>query len=264
MKYEKKTYPDGTFYPVITDFSQPTITERINSYDDLWFIKQLKDVLDANHSDAFLRIPCLIDGQADRRFNKNESANLKLICQFINDMKFKTVEVFHPHNQEVVEALIENVRIETNVRFISKVLTNISSDNLIMMSPDAGAFKWITKTADAVHFSGEVYGASKSRKFVDGKSVLTQIVDKQDFDGKDVLIVDDICIYGGSAIGLAKILKTRNVGKLYLAVSHITVQKPNPELFTLFDKIYSTNSKYDAYYDGEGFQPNNLTLYNVL
>jgi hypothetical protein len=46
---------------------------------------------------------------------------------------------------------------------------------------------------------------------------------------------------------LAKLLKERNVGKLYLAVSHITVQNPNKELEGLYEKIYCVNTKYNSY-----------------
>ena len=37
--------------------------------------------------------------------------------------------------------------------------------------------------------------------------------------------------------------KERNVGKLYLAISHLTVSNPNPELVDLYDTIFTTNSK---------------------
>lgn len=51
-------------------------------------------------------------------------------------------------------------------------------------------------------------------------------------------------------------LRERNVGKLYLAVSHITVQNPNHALDAAFDRIYTTNSKYETY------SLSNLTVFN--
>ena len=41
-----------------------------------------------------------------------------------------------------------------------------------------------------------------------------------DLGGKDGVIVDDLCDGGGTFNGLAKKLKEKNVGKLYLIVSH--------------------------------------------
>ena len=93
LTIEKKVYPDGSFYPVINGLNNFTgsghnfFTCRINSYEDLWFLRQVKDVFDHNNIKANLFIPCLLDAQADRRFKHNQSHNLKLVCQFINDMK---------------------------------------------------------------------------------------------------------------------------------------------------------------------------------
>lgn len=258
MQYKKVTYPDGTFYPQISEFSNK-LTFRINSYEDLWFLKQIKDILDHNKQEVDLTIPCLLDAQADNRFNENESFNLKLICEFIRDMNWKSVSIFHPHNQEFVKAIIDDVIILDNKSFIQDCITLLISsnygknynildadtwqNNTIIMSPDAGAYKWVTKLADKINFKGEVLSASKSRKWEDNKSVLFQEVLQQDLKGKDILLIDDLLIGGGSMIGLAKILKQRNCGKLYCAVSHITVPSPNTELFDLFDKVFTTNSK---------------------
>lgn len=115
--------------------------------------------------------------------------------------------------------------------------------NLIILSPDAGMYKNLMKMCDKIDWVGETYSASKSREYKEGKSKLTQIVDKNDFEGKDILIVDDICVKGGTFVGLAKLLRERNVGKLYLAVSHLTLPEVSKELVDSFDMIFTTNSK---------------------
>lgn len=288
MKIEKVKYPDGSFYTTIDFKGQKEInlTFRINSYEDLWQLHQIKDICNHNKVKVNLTIPNLFDAQADRRFNENEPANLKLVCKFVNDMKFNSVTVFHPHNQEATEALIDDVIITDNKEFIIKTLLTINgfikdttrknfinkdSDNLILMSTDAGGFKPLMKLCDKIGWKGETFSASKSRKIFEGKSKLTQQVDRQDFGGKDILIIDDISVYGGTFVGLAKMLKERNCGKLYLAISHITVENPNPELFTLFDKIFTTNSK-DLDYKVEGtghdkafgVKPNNLEIIKLF
>lgn len=116
------------------------------------------------------------------------------------------------------------------------------------MSSDAGGYKPLMKLCDQLKWTGETYSATKSRSYVDGKSKLTQIVDREDFGGKDILIVDDISVYGGTFKGLAGLLNDRNCGKLYLAVSHMTVQNLGDDPVTeYFDKVFTTNSKYDSY-----------------
>lgn len=273
MSYEIKKYPDGTQYVRVNKFVDELVF-NINSYEDLWTLNQIKDVYNHNHKKVGLYIPCLLDAQADKRFNPDESSGLKLVCEFINSMKFKYVKVFHPHNPEVVEALINNIKIIDNSNFIVEVLSTLYTSNnldnyksMVLMSTDAGGFKPLMKLCDKISWMGETYSASKSRKYEEGKSKLVQLVDKQDFEGKDILLVDDICVYGGTFVGLAKMLKERNCGKLYLAVSHITVENPKKELFVLFDKVFTSASKCKEYKieasgldRAFGVTPNNLII----
>lgn len=270
MSYEIKKYPDGTQYVKVVEFLDELVF-NINSYEDLWTLNQIKDIYNHNHKEVGLYIPCLLDAQADKRFSSDESSGLKLVCEFINSMNFKYVKVFHPHNPEVVEALLNNVIIIDNSLFINKVLENLNLTNgeVSLMSTDAGGFKPLMKLADKLQWEGEVYSASKSRKYEDGKSKLIQEIDRQDFNGKDILIIDDICVYGGTFLGLAKMLRERNCGKLYLAVSHMTVESPNKDLFKLFDKVFTTPSKNISYIIKNdvhdtifGIVPNNLIIIN--
>ena len=247
---KKINYPDGSSYVEVESFP-PQIEFRINSYEDLWTLTQIKDVYDYNGKPLSVTIPCLLDAQADRRFEKNQSHNLKLVLYQLARLNFENVTIFHPHNSEIVEAILNRVTILDNSYFIKQVISkipvgleDIGKDNhLILMSTDAGGFKPLMKLADKIQWKGETFSASKSRKYEDGKSKLIQQIDRQDFEGKDILIVDDICVNGGTFIGLAKMLKERNVGKLYLAISHLTVTAPNKELFELFDTVYTTTSK---------------------
>jgi len=258
--YEIKKYPDGTSYAIINKvtYNIPTIiknvsssvneiTFRINNYEDLWHLNQLVDAYNSLGIKPDILIPNLIDAQADRRFNKNESSGFKLVCKFLNQMEaaFRT---FHPHNQEVVEALLDNVEIIDNSDFIKRIIHENTLDNVILFSSDAGGFKPLMKLCDKIGWKGETFSASKSRKYEGGKSKLIQEINKTDFEGRDIMIIDDICVYGGTFKGLSKMLRERNCGKLYLAVSHITIQHhPQDSVFEYFDKVFCTNSKYDEY-----------------
>lgn len=243
----KKEYPDGSKY-VINDLNETSLTYRINTYEDLFLLKSIKD---ANPNLKEITIPCMFQQQHDRRFNQNESFELKLVCEFINSCNFEKVKVFHPHS-DVTPALLNNCEVIDNQNFIREVLQNLVNsgnkdleNNLILMSSDAGGFKPLMKLCKQLNWESETYSASKARE----RDKLIQVVDKQDFQGKDVLLIDDICVYGGTFIGLAKLLKEKNVGKLYLAISHTTVERPNYELFQLFDKVFTTNSKGIQYYN---------------
>lgn len=281
MKLNK--YPDGTSYVSDTKLGEQVF--RVNTYEDLWHLSQFVDAFHNQHDTISVSmkpniiIPNLPDAQADRRFSQGESFGLKLVLKFLAGLD-ANLKIFHPHNSEVVEIAFEvldkKVVILDNTEFIEEVLAKLEWYNTIedgvrkdfnsfLMSSDAGGFKPLMKLCDKIKWKGEVYSASKSRKYEDGKSKLIQLVDKQDFEGKDILIVDDMCLGGGTFIGLAKMLKEKNCGKLYLAVSHMTLPKPNPELFELFDKVFTTNSKGLDYLirGGEyGHTPHNLEVIN--
>ena len=250
---KKVKYPDKSSYVVVEDFP-PHLEFRINTYEDLWTLTQIKDVYDHNNRPLSVTIPCLLDAQADRRFADNQPHSLKLLLRHLNSLQFEDIEVFHPHNAEIVEAMLNNVTILDNSKYINNVLYDIKTTNtslddykkgnsLILMSSDAGGFKPLMKLVDKIGWQGETFSASKARKYEHGKSVLTQQIDRQDFQGKDILIIDDICVKGGTFVGLAKMLKERNCGNLYLAVSHMTVLDFNEELTLLYDTVFTTNSK---------------------
>lgn len=259
MKIE--TYPDNGKY-VVNDLNETSITYKINSYEDLFLLKSIKD---ANPNLKEITIPCMFQQQHDRRFNNNESFELKLVCEFINSLNFEKVKVFHPHSS-VTPALLNNCEVIDNENFILKVLEslNLTNGEVVLMSSDAGGFKPLMKLCKQLNWQGETYSASKARE----KDKLIQIVDRTDFGAKDILIIDDICVYGGTFLGLAKLLNERNIGNLYLAVSHITVKNPNPEIFDLFKKVFTTNSKYDEYFVNYQkttcYKPENLQIINLF
>ena len=277
MKINK--YPDGTSYVTIPEEwygTEQEITFRINSYEDLWHLKQLCNVLTYNHVKAVITLPNLLDAQADRRFSQFQSRGLIEVLDTLNEYKEIAFRIFHPHNPEVVEAILDKVDIIDNGDFIKMVIYNeicpgpgfadaYKMDNLILMSSDAGGFKPLMKLCEKLDWQGETYSASKSRSYVEGKSKLTQIVDREDFGGKDILIVDDISVYGGTFKGLSKLLRERNVRKLYLAVSHMTVQNLGDDPITnYFDKVFTTNSKFDKYTDNYWAEPENLEIIKLF
>lgn len=275
MQYTKNTYPDGGNYVSVSDINPKDnhFTFRINNYEDLFLLRSIKDAFENSklvqgfaNATLNVTIPCLFQQQHDRRFKEHESHELKLVCEFINNCKFDRVTVFHPHNESAVEMGINNVRITNNTSFVESAFLDTGRVEFgkfqgpILFSTDAGSFKWINKLAEGLEkrnsFKVDVYAANKMRDAETHK--LVQVVECDDFKGRDILICDDLCVFGGTFVGLAKMLRKRNVGKLNLAVSHITVPNPNPELETLFDKIYTTNSKADA------FSLKNIQIYRMF
>ena len=135
-------YPDGTSYAAVHPIQE--FTFKVNSYEDLWHLSQVIDAQNNLGVTPTVTIPNLIDAQADRRFADNQSSGLKLVCKFLNSMK-ANFKVFHPHNPEVVEALLDRVEIIDNRIFVQSVFdyltrktNNVNSvyDNLMLFSSE--------------------------------------------------------------------------------------------------------------------------------
>jgi ribose-phosphate pyrophosphokinase len=291
MKINK--YPDGTSYVTTEHIGEESSIFKINTYEDLHHLEQFVDAYNNKyHQKPLITIPNLIDAQADKRFEDNQSSGLKIVLKRLNSIH-ANFKVFHPHNPEVVEALMDNVEIIDNSQFIDGVISKLSVDlryknksdrmsgsmdkknlydvrnRLILMSSDAGGFKPLMKLCDKLRWRGETTSASKYRLYLDGKSKLMQIVDREDYGGKDILIIDDISVYGGTFKGLSKLLKERNCGNLYLAVSHMTMQELGEDPVTnYFDQVFTTNSKFDTYHaedmGGRSLQPENLKVIKLF
>lgn len=108
----------------------------------------------------------------------------------------------------------------------------------MLVSPDGGALKKIFKLATPMDL--DVVCAEKIRDTKTGKVVRTE-VPRQDFEGRNVMIVDDICDGGRTFIELAKVLRQRNVGKVELYVTHGIFSNGMDELMSYFDCIHSFN-----------------------
>lgn len=215
-----------------------TITHRLNSFNDLGLLCLTVDAL--KRMDVKLEtllIPYFPSARQDRVMIKGEPLSVKVYADIINTLKFNKVIVFDAHS-EVTAAVLNNCEVIPNHNFIQKVIQEIGTE-LLLISPDGGALKKIYKVSE---FLGgvEVVECSKSRNVKTGKLTGFKVY-TDDLQGKDCLIVDDICDGGGTFIGLAEELKNKNAGKLYLAVSHGIFNKGFENL-KCFEKIYTTDS----------------------
>jgi ribose-phosphate pyrophosphokinase len=67
-----------------------------------------------------------------------------------------------------------------------------------------------------------------------------------DLQGVDCLIVDDICDGGGTFLQLAKTLRSKNAGRIFLAISHGIFSNGTDALTNELDGVFTTNSFYNG------------------
>ena len=90
------------------------------------------------------------------------------------------------------------------------------SDNLVVVSPDAGFAKTARKYAD--YLGTPVAIGDKTRVAHDEKAEILELIG--DVDGKDCMIVDDFTISGGTLADIAKVLKAKGAKRILAWLGH--------------------------------------------
>lgn len=227
----------------LSDVKKVVITCRLNSFNNLGLLLLAVNALKHMGVKTIdLLIPYFPAARQDRLMVNGEPLSVKVYADVINAQNFNSVTVFDPHS-EVTSAVINDCKVVDNFKFIKRVVKQLSKD-VLLISPDGGALKKIYKVAAYLQ-DYEVIECSKTRDVKTGKLSGFKVY-ADDLKGKDCLIVDDICDGGGTFLGLAKALKEKNAGKLYLAVSHGIFSKGFETLNQSFDTIFTTNSFKDV------------------
>lgn len=277
IQFEKTQFPDGQQSIKITSdvLSERAIKiySRFTSFRDLELILCATSALkNLGMTDIFLYIPYLLGGRSDRKFEEGSINYIKdVIAPIINAQQYKGVLILDPHS-DVSEACIDRLDKIDNYALVKAALssislTNKSSKELCIISPDAGALKKIYGVA--THFNiKNVLTASKVRDMLTGKILHTEIPNIIGKDAQTFVIIDDICDGGRTFIEVAKaIRKKRPViefnDKIYLIATHGIFSAGLLELSVWVDAVYTTNSVKDIkpaeYLDNPDF----LTQFNV-
>lgn len=205
---------------------------------ELYFVvKHLKKIKGAGTWFA-LYMPYVPYGRQDRvEDSVNEIFTLKHFADFINSLEFDMVQVLDPHS-DVTMALIDNSTDDKAliVNIINGLIEDNEYDALFM--PDLGAQKRYSSLLAYPNFSGY-----KVRDYATGEITGYKILDyKKDY--KNILIIDDLCSYGGTFLRAAKELKKKGVSNIDMYVTHCETNIYKGDLLYsgLINQIYTTNS----------------------
>lgn len=239
MKYKVKKFKDNQVSARILEEGDLHIKIRGNTYEDLFRIAAIKEAWDSNQKNkkrsATLTVYCLIGQRSDRRFNKQESFDLKIISKFINSCSFDEVQIFHPHSS-VALALIDNsVEIDC-FEFVKQAFNKIGKP--VLISPDAGSYK--TTHYFAEKLNTDLIPSNKVRE-----NGIPKIKIQGNVNKKDCLIIDDLADGGRTFKFLADELIKQGANKVFLYVSHAQFNYGFTELKESIHHIYCTNSYKD-------------------
>lgn len=279
IKYKISEFPDGQQNITIKNFEfkhivqsefalylkeHVTIKSRLNDFLDLeLIICAVKSLRALGVEQIHLYVPYFVGARSDRQFEEGSNRYLAdVICPIINSLNFKSVSVLDAHsyvlgnllngfksinNLKLVEFSFQEILLGNKFERAAGEIALPDYNDFILVSPDSGATHKIYKLAEQIGYKGDVITCSKERD-AEGKLTKTVVPSKlyndEQYENKDLIIIDDICDGGRTFINIAKVIKEeyKHKGKLYLIVTHGIFSAGFKELTKYFDGIYCTNS----------------------
>ena len=240
----------GTDLFIMTDVCNYSLTYSVSGHlnhmspDD--HFQDLKRIISAATGKAHrinVIMPFLYESRQHKR-TKRESLDCALALQELTDMGVANIITFDAHDPRVQNSIPLSGFDSFNppYQFMKALFRAVpdlipDKDHLMVISPDEGAMH------RAVYFSnvlgvdmGMFYKRRDYSTIINGKNpIVAHEFLGDDVQGKDVIIVDDMISSGGSMLDVAKQLKSRNVGRVFVC--------------TTFGLFTDGLEKFDEYYE---------------
>ena len=242
-----KSFPNGeTIFDMAHCHGKNTVTMIYESDADIFKLIMAKKHLDeqskhgkVNYGYPDIIVTLIIRYMPYSRMDRQMASmafSLKYVADIINSLNFDSVTILTPHSN-VTPALINNVEViyDVGVRGAYRL-----SDPDYVFYPDNGACK---SFGEHLAYTNYFYG-NKKRELSTGKIEKYELVNAPDIKDKNILIIDDLCVKGGTFILAAQALKAAGAAKVDLFVTHL--EKAVYEGILLItdwvDHIYTVNT----------------------
>lgn len=218
---------------------------------ELYILKQEIDEKFPNQK-THLQITYFPYSRMDRGSNST-CFTLKHISKFINDLKFDSISIGEPHSDVCIN-MVNNAYAEWYTRellldCLSLYDFNPSIDAVLF--PDKGARKrYGNILANEIPNGCNIIVGEKERDFETGRIESLQLTSSKK-TARNVIIIDDLCSYGGTFIKALDALRCMNINKAILAVGNCEESIIKGELLKhdLLEKVYTTNSIINRVYE---------------
>lgn len=198
--------------------------------------KKFIDDTSLHTAETYLDIKYFPYSRMDRKIG-GYAFSLKYVCDIINSLNFNRVQICDPHSN-VVTALLN--KCHAHYYDISSLVDNNCIDYVFY--PDNGAVKKYTEVSEYKCF--EYFYGNKKRNLNTGRITDYELVNAPNINDMNILIVDDICVKGGTFILAAQALKAAGANEVNLFVTHLEKAVYDGDLLTTkwINHIYTPNT----------------------
>lgn len=172
-------------------------------------------------------MPFLYESRQHRRSSR-ESLDCALALQELTNMGVESIITFDAHDPRVQNSipLKSFETVQPTYQFIKALVNHvpdlkISADNMMVISPDEGGMNRAIYFANVLGVDlGMFYKRRDYTTIVNGRNpIVAHEFLGSDIEGKDMLIIDDMISSGESMIDVAKELKRRKAGRIFIATT---------------------------------------------
>ena len=169
-------------------------------------------------------MPYLYEGRQHKR-SMRESLDCALALQELVHMGVDNIITFDAHDPRVQNAIPLSGfdTVQPAYQFIKGLLRHVDglqfdSDHMMVISPDEGGMKRAVYTANVLGLDmGMFYKRRDYTQVVDGRNpILAHEFLGSSVEGKDMIIIDDMISSGESVLEVARGLKKRNAGRIFV------------------------------------------------
>ena len=241
-----KIFPDGESYVRVSESvkgEDVLIVQSLGAPQEKHFFELLEAVDGAKNAGAahiFALLPYLAYARQDRVFTTGEPVSARIVLEHLKHAGVEKIAVVNPHkSNELSYFKGDSLSIDATPYIAAEAIKR--SRLQFVLAPDEGAAETARGIAEAHSLK---WGAiDKERSRTEG-SIKIRKAPKIRFDGKKVLIVDDMISTGGTVAQTARFAKENGAASVSVAAVHLLLAGNAYDLIRSagVDEIFGTNS----------------------
>ncbi|MBN2013879.1 MAG: ribose-phosphate diphosphokinase [Candidatus Altiarchaeota archaeon] len=239
---EHRLFPDGEHYMRILSEVKGedcVVIQSTNSNDAFMELLLLLDALrDFNAQTIHTFMPYMGYSRQDRRFKEREAFSAKTVLELINQFSdsITTINCHFLDSEGVFDFEGVDIRNIDAGPLVADYFKEKTED-LILISPDRGAFEYVRRAAKAVNCE---FDYLEKTRISDDKVRFT--VKEVDVSGRDVVILDDMISTGGTILEAARFIRAQKAKSVSAGCVHGVFSRGLQIFGGVLDELACTDS----------------------